>query len=96
MIIIHAIFKVNPDKREAFLSAMKPLIAGSQSEVGNISYQLYEEAGQQNTFIMVEKWKDEQAVEVHNQQSHFTRFVAQAEEFLSEPLEVTNFSAEKL
>ncbi|WP_445490818.1 putative quinol monooxygenase [Niallia sp. 03133] len=95
MIIIHAVFNVNPEKRDGFLAAMKPLIAGSQAEAGNISYQLYEDVDALNTFIMVEKWKDEQAVKAHNQESHFTNFVVKAEEFLSEPLDVAKFSAEK-
>ncbi|MGP7816609.1 putative quinol monooxygenase [Niallia sp. 01092] len=96
MIIIHAVFKVNPEKRDGFLAEIKPLITGSQAEAGNISYQLYEEVDSANTFIMVESWKDEQAVKIHNQQPHFTNFVVKAEEFLIAPLEVTNYSAEKL
>ncbi|WP_141433903.1 putative quinol monooxygenase [Bacillus sp. 03113] len=96
MVIIHAVFKVNPERRVDFLAETKTLIAGSQSELGNITYQLYEEVNSKNTFIMVEEWKDQQAVETHNQEPHFTNFIAKLEEFLVAPVDVKNFSVEKL
>ncbi|MFD2617235.1 putative quinol monooxygenase [Terrilactibacillus laevilacticus] len=94
MIIIHALFKVSPAQREGFLVETKPLIAGSKAEVGNISYNLFEDVSDPNTFIMVEEWKDEEAVHIHNQEPHFRAFGEKSGEFLSEPMKVTIYRAE--
>ncbi|AHV95414.1 putative quinol monooxygenase [Paenibacillus sabinae] len=95
MIIIHAKFYVNPEKREGFLAEVKPLIAESQAEEGNIYYDLYEQSEQKNVFIMVEAWRDSEAVKFHNATSHFTSFAGKAGEFLSAPLEVKLYNAEE-
>ena len=43
MIIIHAIFQVDPAKQQAFLEEIQPLIHGSREESGNVSYDLYKD-----------------------------------------------------
>ena len=96
MIIIHAILKVNPERRELFLSEAKQLLAATHAEEGNLSYELYENAGEANSFIMVEKWRDSEAVSSHNTSAHFTAFAAKAGEFLTAPLDVKVFNAEQV
>ncbi|WP_379127809.1 putative quinol monooxygenase [Paenibacillus sp. sgz500958] len=88
MIIIHAVFQVKPERREQFLEEIKPLIAASVAEEGNLSYELYKHTEQEDKFIMVETWRDSAAVSEHNSSSHFTSFAAKAAEFLSAPLDV--------
>lgn len=43
MIIIHAIFQVDPAKQQSFLEEIRPLIHSSREESGNISYDLYKD-----------------------------------------------------
>lgn len=93
MIIIHAHLKVKPERREEFLEMTRALIAGSQAEEGNIMYRLFEEAGNPNSFVMVEKWKDQAAIDFHNQTDHFQSFVRTAPEFLQGPLNAEIFDA---
>ncbi|WP_261305648.1 putative quinol monooxygenase [Paenibacillus andongensis] len=88
MIIIHAEFKVDPGKHEAFLNEIQPLIAASRAEVGNISYDLLKDTEIENKFIMVEVWQDQAAIASHNASDHFTSFVGQAGNFLIAPLQV--------
>jgi len=95
MIIIHALFKVKSEQRDAFLSATKPLVAGSQAEEGNISYNLLENTQSPNTFMMIEEWQDQQAVEVHNQTKHFVHFGSISASFFEVSTKVTLFQAEK-
>ncbi|WP_010632542.1 putative quinol monooxygenase [Sporolactobacillus vineae] len=95
MKIIHATFTVKPDFREIFLSETVPLIAGSQMEPGNLSYHLYQEITDPDMFIMVEEWKDQQAVDMHHQAPYFTRFNVRTESFFCEPTQVSVFDAEK-
>lgn len=94
MIIIHAGLKVNPERREQFLAEVKELLAATHAEEGNLSYELYENAGEENAFIMVEQWRDADAVSSHNASPHFTEFAAKAGEFLTAPLDVKVFNAE--
>ncbi|TGA96237.1 antibiotic biosynthesis monooxygenase [Sporolactobacillus shoreae] len=95
MIIIHALFKVKPEAKDIFITETMPLIVGSRMEEGNISYNLYEDTSVPDTFIMVEEWKDEQAVETHNQTPHFVRFGLRSKPFFQIPTQVKVFSAEE-
>lgn len=88
MIIIHAKFQVLPEREAQFLEEIKPLISASAAEEGNLSYELYRHTGQEHVFIMVEKWRDTDAVTGHNASPHFTGFAAKAADFLSAPLDV--------
>ncbi len=62
MIIIHAIFQVDPAKQQSFLEEIRLLIHSSREESGNISYDLYKDIEKENVYTMVEVWKDEAAV----------------------------------
>ncbi|GED54831.1 MULTISPECIES: putative quinol monooxygenase [Brevibacillus] len=96
MIIIHATMHVNPEKTETFLQEIQPLIEASRAEAGNISYNLYQSAEKENTFLMAEVWKSPDAVASHNQSDHFKAFTAKAQEFLSAPLQVDLYQGEPL
>lgn len=95
MKVIHAYFKVNPEKRSVFLEKVKPLIQASQTEEGNISYRLFEDTEDPNAFIMVEQWKDQEAIDFHFQTTHFNEFDSVEEECLAEPVQVDIFNVTK-
>lgn len=96
MIIIHATLQVNPEFGEQFLAEAKKLLAATHEEEGNISYELYKHTSRNNVYIVVEEWRDAEAVAGHNASPHFTGFAAKAGEFLTAPLEVKAFQAEPL
>lgn len=96
MIIIHATFHINPAKQDLFLEEIQPLITASREENGNISYRLQKDTENENVFTMVEVWQDMQAVASHNSSEHFTKFVANAKDFLTAPLEVKAFEGQLL
>ncbi|GIP23096.1 putative quinol monooxygenase [Paenibacillus sp. J22TS3] len=91
MIIIHAEMKVNREAEAEFLESVQELIKSSRAEAGNVSYQLLKDTDQDNTYLMVEQWKDQEAVEAHNASSHFQAFVAKAPKYLTAPLKVQAF-----
>ncbi len=72
MIKIVALSTVLEGKRDEFLAIAKPLIAGSQSEAGNISYILHEDINNPNILTFIEEWKDQDAIDFHNATPHFT------------------------
>ncbi|PLR78463.1 antibiotic biosynthesis monooxygenase [Bacillus sp. V3-13] len=91
MIIIHAFIKIDPAQREKFLELSERIIKDSQAEEGNISYRLYEEAGQPNTFVMLEEWKDLASIQFHGETAHFKSFMAETSGMLVEPLRAERY-----
>ncbi|QXE02869.1 putative quinol monooxygenase [Terribacillus sp. DMT04] len=96
MIIIHARMSVKPEKKEEFLKEIDAVIEGSQAEAGNNSYDLYQDPKDANSLIMIENWKDMDAVQAHNNSSHFQKFSAAAKEMLSAPLDVDVYQGDKV
>lgn len=91
MIIIHAEMQVNREVEAEFLESVQELIETSRAESGNVSYKLLKDTGKDDTYLMVEQWKDQEAVEAHNASSHFQAFVAKAPQYLTAPLNVQAF-----
>ncbi|WP_018923103.1 putative quinol monooxygenase [Salsuginibacillus kocurii] len=91
MQVIHAHMKVKSENREEFLERVQSLIKESQAEEGNISYDLYEDVSEPNKFVMLEEWRDEDAVEYHFQTPHFAHFGDIAENLLEGAPEVKRF-----
>ncbi|GAA4838296.1 putative quinol monooxygenase [Paenibacillus vulneris] len=96
MIIVHAAMKVNPAKEEEFLKEIQSLITASRQESGNLSYHLYKDTEEEHSFIMIEIWKDQEAVMHHNASEHFTSFVGTAKQYLTSPLDIKAFNGEPL
>ncbi|WP_433940418.1 putative quinol monooxygenase [Paenibacillus lautus] len=96
MIIIHAEMKVNGEREAEFLESVKELIEASRAEQGNESYKLLKDTEQDNTYLMVEQWKDQEAVGLHNASSHFQAFVAKAPKYLTAPLNVQAYAGQPI
>lgn len=96
MIVIHADMQIKPEKREAFLQTIQPLVAGSQAEDGCLRYTLTQDVANLNRFTMIEVWSDQDAVDRHNASSHFTGFFKVSNDFFAMPLKVEKFSAADL
>ncbi|NBI30865.1 putative quinol monooxygenase [Chengkuizengella marina] len=93
MIMIHAIIHVYREKEQAFLKEVQSLIKDSRAESGNISYQLLKDTEKENVYMMVEEWKDFDAVQSHNSSKHFISFVGKSNEYLKSPLDVKVYDA---
>jgi quinol monooxygenase YgiN len=96
MIIIHARMSVKQEKRDEFLQEIGAVMEASRAEEGNNSYDLFQDPKDANSFIMVESWKDMEAVQIHNTSSHFQKFSAAAKEMLAAPLAADVYQGEKL
>lgn len=96
MIIIHAYFKIDRKNREEFLEQAKRVAASSQAEEGNISYSFFEDPENTGEFVFLEKWKDQTAVQQHEETTDFKVFVDQLPKYLLEPLNVELFDAEAI
>jgi quinol monooxygenase YgiN len=75
MIVINAEFYIIPEQKQQFLNEISELIQSSRKEEGCVSYQLYQAVTDENNFVMVEKWENPQAFELHNKMSYLQNFV---------------------
>jgi len=77
MISIIAKFEVNSGMEEKFLELVKELVVASQAEEGCIEYILHKDMQKALTYCIIEKWKDQKAIDSHNSSEHFTSAVPQ-------------------
>lgn len=77
MIKIIAKSVVKKGEETTFMNLAKELIEKSRIEKGCFSYDLYEDIDHPGIFVLIEEWKDEDAVQLHNQSDHSKKIVPQ-------------------
>lgn len=77
MISIVAKFNVQVDKKDEFLALAKELVVKSNQEEGCIAYEINQNLEDSSVFAMLEQWKDEAAIDAHNNSDHFKAIVPQ-------------------
>jgi quinol monooxygenase YgiN len=82
--VINARIRVKEDGIQQFISLAKVMIEKSNAEPGCLVYQLYQEVGNQTSFIFYEKYINQQAIENHNASAHFKNFIVQITDLLAE------------
>lgn len=75
MIILNVTYKCKRGMRDAYLKALNDegLIDACRDEDGNLSYVFYFNPENEDELLLVEKWKDAEALAIHNQMPHFKR-----------------------
>jgi quinol monooxygenase YgiN len=97
MLVLHAFIKVDPNQREEFLKHAEQVMKGSKAEEGCNSYHLYEDTLETNTFVMLEEWKNNAALEYHFKTDHYQVFKEATGGMLVEPPRLAKYEvAEKL
>ena len=78
MIVLNVTYKCSPEKREAFLKKLNEegLAAACRAEAGNIKYDYYLPENGSDELLLVEKWKDAEALKAHAAEPHFARIGA--------------------
>ncbi|NSB12756.1 putative quinol monooxygenase [Clostridium beijerinckii] len=75
MIKIVAKSVIKNEQIEKYLKLAKELVDKSRKEEGCISYGLFQDINDSSIFTFIEEWKDEEAINLHNNSEHFTRIV---------------------
>ncbi|SUM68477.1 monooxygenase family protein [Staphylococcus saccharolyticus] len=88
IIIINAKLKIDVNKREGYLKMMDELVKSSRKEEGNLFYHHYEDVTEKNVFVVVENYKDDKAVQAHNNSEHFKVFSQHIGDFVIEEPEI--------
>ena len=87
MIVLLAKSTVQEGKQQEFISVAEKLVKATREEPGCVYYDLVQE--NETTFLFVEKYLDEDAVEFHKNSVHFQTFVPMLNVFREGPSEVT-------
>jgi quinol monooxygenase YgiN len=73
LIIAHVTTKA--EYKDELMKAFEKVVEGTRQEAGNISYDLYVDTSNPLKFTIVEQWKSQDAINIHNETSHFKEFV---------------------
>lgn len=75
MIILNVTYKCVPGKREEFRELIRSegLDAASRNEEGNSKYDFYMSTEKPDEMLLVEHWRDEEALKEHGGMAHFAR-----------------------
>ncbi|MBC1735745.1 antibiotic biosynthesis monooxygenase [Listeria seeligeri] len=95
MLHIEAKVQVKANSVEDFLAEVNLVIAGSKQEKGNHGYELVRSVDETNTFYILEKWADEEAIKFHNSTAYYKVFKQNVPAFLAVPIEATLLSPVK-
>lgn len=87
-ISIVAVMKVKPEAIEKIKPIFQAIVQGSQEEEGCISYNLHHDINDPTTFVMLEEWQSQEAINFHNATEHYKSF-KQASRELIEKSDVT-------
>lgn len=88
MISIIAKCQVKPETADDIIRLALDLVIASRKEKGNISYDFYADTTDSHRFTFIEAWKDQEAINIHNETAHFQNFVAKAEPLFAGPLDI--------
>ena len=81
--------------KASIIEFSKELIKNSQSEEGNIDYNLYEDTSD-NSLMFVEKWESIEILQKHMQTKHFLEFGQKIGDLVSGEMDIEIFNSEKL
>lgn len=91
MIVLHASFPIDPDRRSEALALVEDLVEASNEEDGVIDYRAATDVEDGNTVRFFERYEDETAFEAHADSDHFAAFQERLPDLLGGAPEVTRF-----
>lgn len=88
MIVLNVTYKCKPEMREEFLEMImtEGIDAASRAEAGNIKYDYYLPVDDENELLLVEKWRDAEALAEHSKLAHFARLGELKPEYVNETI----------
>ena len=86
MIVLNVTYQCKPDLREAFLERIlaEGIDEKSRSEAGNLKYDYYLPFDGGDELLLVEKWRDAEALAAHAKTPHFLRLGALKSAYVTE------------
>ncbi len=94
MIVIHASFPIDPNKRDEALDLIQDLVESSQAEDGMIDYRATTDVNDPNVVRFFEQYEDEDALVSHSQSDHFQEFEEALDDLIAGEPEIIQFEVE--
>ncbi len=79
---------IKEDKLDEAIAAVKELMVEVAKEEGTLYYTLNVSEAEPATLVVIERYKDDAAIELHSASEHFQQFVAKGEELFSGALDI--------
>ena len=57
------------------VKALHTVVDATRKEEGSISYELHQDVANPKTYVFIEEWKSQEAIDAHNSSAHFHEFV---------------------
>lgn len=73
MLILHVTFRTKPGTRELFVKEVLEagIAKASKAEKGNYFYDFYFSAENEDDVMLLEKWENQEALDIHSNQPHY-------------------------
>ena len=88
MLVLNVTYKCKPEMREEFLEMImtEGIDVAVRAEAGNIKYDYYLPIDSSNDLLLVEKWRDADALAAHVAQPHMVRLRELKAEFTTDTI----------
>lgn len=94
MIVLHASFPIDPDRRDEALELVDDLVDQSQEEDGMLEYRATTDVQEPNVVRFFERYEDADALESHTNTAHFQEFEAALPDLLAGEPEIVRFDVD--
>ena len=88
MIVLSVTIKIKEEKIQEAKEFFSSFVAPSQAEEGCLQYELFQGAKDKQVFHFFEKWRDQKALDKHNEQPFLRQFLDRVEDLLAAPAEI--------
>lgn len=85
MIVVTGRVRIAPENRERFAQVTTEMCRRSREEDGCDGYRVYADLEQEGSYVIVEEWADEEALQRHFSEAHTREFLAGLFPLLAEP-----------
>lgn len=72
---IIAVITAKEEYKEEIVKTLQKVVDGTRKEEGNVSYDLHIDTKNPLKYTIIEVWKSQEAIDIHNQAPHFLEFV---------------------
>ena len=90
VVVVTAVFRPAPDKREELVEALRSTIPGVHAEQGCLLYAIHD--AEDGTITMLEKWESAEDLDAHGSGEAVAALQAATRDLLAGPVEVTRMT----
>ncbi|RLM53951.1 antibiotic biosynthesis monooxygenase [Halobellus sp. Atlit-31R] len=91
MLVVHAYFPIDPDRRSEALDLVETMVERSNQEPGALEYRATADLRDENTIRFIERYEDAEAFEAHTQTDHYRELQAALPELLAGEPDTTRY-----